>query len=77
MRATTAADERKVRKARRRRELDLKFKGMLREIVWQLIFLALILWVIVGGRDSNVFQQNQDIKNVFLDEYEVRHRRWS
>ena len=74
MRVTTAADEKKVREARRRRELDRKFKGMLREIVWQFILLCLILWVIVGGRDANVFYQNQDIKNVFLEDYEVCQR---
>ena len=74
LRETSAADERKVREARRRQELDAKLKGMIREIVWQFVLLCVILWVIVGGRDSNVFQQNEDIKNVFLEEYEVRPR---
>ena len=70
--ATSEIDQQKVDEARKRRDLDLKFKGMIREIVWQLIMLLLFTWVIVGGLDANVFYQNQDIKNVFIEDAGVK-----
>ena len=63
---SSAIDKQRVDEARHRRDLDLKFKAMLREVIWQLIMLLLFTWVTVGGLDDHVFYQNQDIKNVFV-----------
>ena len=54
LRETSAADERKVREARRRQELDRKLKGMIREIVWQFVLLCVIpLWETWFGRPGD------------------------
>ena len=65
MKLTSEVDEKKLEEARKKQRLDRKLTDMFREIAWQLIFLCLILWVIVGPRDANVFYQNEDVKNVF------------
>ena len=44
---------------------------MLREIVWQVVTFVLFTWVIVGALDSNVYHQNQDIRNAFVAGAEV------
>ena len=41
---------------------------MIREVLWQLILLALMLWVAVGNRDGNVYLQNAHLKHIFVDE---------
>ena len=64
-------DVAKVESARKERYLDNKVRAMLREIVWQLVMVVLFTWVIVGPVDSNVYHQNQDIRNAFIEEAEV------
>ena len=71
MKLTSEVDEKRLEEARRKNRLDRKLADMFREIVWQFIFLCLILWVIVGPRDANVFYQNEDVKNVFYRSVEV------
>ena len=44
---------------------------MFREIVWQVVMVVLFTWVIVGPLDSNVYHQNQDIRNAFVADAEV------
>ena len=65
-------DQQKIEAARRKRDLDAKFRGMIREIAWQMIMLVLFTWVIVGSLDANVDYQNQDIKSAFIDDAEVQ-----
>ena len=64
-------DQQKIEAARRKRDLDAKFRGMIREIAWQIIMLVLFTWVIVGSLDANVYYQNQDIRSAFIDVAEV------
>ena len=64
-------DDAKVANARKTRENDSKLRAMLREIVWQLVMFVLFTWVIVGALDSNVYHQNQDIRNAFVAGAEV------
>ena len=64
-------DKAKVANARKTRENDVKLRAMLREIVWQLVMFVLFTWVIVGALDSNVYHQNQDIRNAFIEDAEV------
>ena len=61
----TAAELEEVKK---RGTLDRKLRTMIREILWQLILLALMLWVATGNRDGNVYLQNAHLKHVFVDE---------
>ena len=44
---------------------------MLREIVSQIVMFVLFTWVIVGPVDPNVYHQNQDIRNAFVEDAEV------
>ena len=64
-------DVAKVESARKERYLDNKVRAMLREIVWQLVMAVLFTWVIVGPLDSNVYHQNQDIRNAFVEDAAV------
>ena len=64
-------DVAKVESAQKTRYLDNKVRAMLREIVWQVIMFVLFTWVIVGPLDSNVYHQNQDIRNAFIEDAEV------
>ena len=64
-------DVAKVESAQKTRYLDNKVRAMLREIVWQLVMFVLFTWVIVGPVDSNVYHQNQDIRNAFIEDAEV------
>ena len=54
--------------AKKRGSLDRKLRTMIREVLWQLILLALMLWVAVGNRDGNVYLQNAHLKHIFVDE---------
>ena len=65
------ADRKRIEAARRKRDLGAKFRGMIHEIVWQIIMLALFTLVIVGSLDANVYYQNQDIRSAFIDDAEV------
>ena len=56
-----------VEEAKMRGKLDRKLRQMVREVLWQLILLALMLWVAVGNRDGNVYLQNAHLKHVFVD----------
>ena len=60
-----------IEAARKRRRVDIKFRSMVREILWQLIMLVLFSWVVAGAVDSNVYYQNQDIRNTFIADTEV------
>ena len=64
-------DDAKVAKARKTRENDRKLRAMLREIVWQVVMFVLFTWVIVGPVDSNVYHQNQDLRNAFVEDAQV------
>ena len=64
-------DVAKVESAQKTRYLDNKVRAMLREIVWQMVMFVLFTWVIVGPVDSNVYHQNQDIRNAFIEDAEV------
>ena len=64
-------DVAKVESAQKTRYLDNKVRAMLREIVWQFVMFVLFTWVIVGPVDSNVYHQNQDIRNAFIEDAEV------
>ena len=57
-----------VKEVKKRGTLDHKMRTMIREILWQLILLVLILWVAVGNRDGNVYLQNAHLKHVFVNE---------
>ena len=69
--SSAEVDADKVAEARKTRYLDNKVRAMLREIVWQLVMFVLFTWVIVGPLDSNVYHQNQDIRNAFIEDAEV------
>ena len=57
-----------VAQAQKRGQLDKKFKQMIKEVLWQLILLALMLWVVMGNQDGNVYYQNQHIRHLFVDD---------
>ena len=65
-------DEAQVAAARRKAELDGKLRAMIREIAWQVVLLVLFTWVVIGSLDSNVFHQNDDIRNAFIEDADVR-----
>ena len=65
-------DEAEVAEARRKGDLDDKLRAMLREIAWQVVLLVLFTWVVIGSLDSNVFYQNDDIRNAFIEDADVR-----
>ena len=50
--------------ARRRAEVDAKMKAMIREILFYLGFLMLLLIVVNGQQDTNSYRQNYNIINV-------------
>ena len=56
-----------VVEAKKRARLERKFQTMVREVLWQLVLLGLMLWVVVGNQDGNVFYQNQHLKHLFVD----------
>ena len=68
-------DEAEVAEARRKGDLDDKLRAMLREIAWQVVLLVLFTWVVIGSLDSNVFYQNGDIRNAFIEDADVRKMR--
>ena len=45
----------------RRKDLDEKMKGMIREVLFYIVFLFLLLAVIDGQQDNSSFQQNQNL----------------
>ena len=57
-----------IAEAKKKADIDRKSQLMIREIAWQVVFLVLILWVVVGSQDSNVFHQNQHLRNLFVEE---------
>ena len=57
-----------VVEAKKRARLERKFQTMIREVLWQLVLLGLMLWVVVGNQDGNVFYQNQHVMHLFVDE---------
>ena len=59
-----------IQAARLRKENDRKLQAMISEVVWQVIFLVLLLWVVVGNQDGNVYLQNQDLRNTFISDVE-------
>ena len=70
-----------IQEAKKQSELDRKLRTMIREVLWQLILLALMLWVAVGNRDVNVYLQNAHLKHIFVDELpevsaDVIPRKW-
>jgi hypothetical protein len=42
-----------------------KVRGMLGEVVYQIILLVLLMAVIYGNHDSNVYLQSQHLRNTF------------
>ena len=57
-----------VQQLKKKSLLDRKLRTMIHEVLWQLILLALMLWVAVGNRDSSVCLQNAHLKHLFVDE---------
>ena len=57
-----------MEEVKKRGTLDRKLRTMIREILWQLILLALMLWVATGNRDGNMYLQNAHLKHIFVDE---------
>ena len=57
-----------VAHAQKRGQLDKKFKMMIKEVLWQLILLVLMLWVVLGNQDGNVYYQNKHIRHLFVDD---------
>ena len=57
-----------VAEAKKNRELERKFQMMVREIFWQVVLLALMLWVVVGNQDGNVYYQNEHLRNLFVED---------
>ena len=43
---------------------------MIRDIVWQILYLIILLWVVIGNQDTNVYCQNQDLRNRFASDVE-------
>ena len=54
--------------AKKKGELDRKFRAMMLEIIWQIILLALMCWVVTGNQHPDVFVQNEHMKHLFYDE---------
>ena len=57
-----------VAEAKKTAVLERKFSLMVREVLWQLVLLALMLWVVVGNQDGNVYYQNRHLKNIFVND---------
>ena len=57
-----------VAEAKKTAVLERKFQLMVREVLWQLVLLALMLWVVVGNQDGNVYYQNRHLKNIFVND---------
>ena len=55
-----------VAEAQKTATLEKKFSLMVREVLWQLVLLGLMLWVVVGNQDGNVYYQNRHLKNIFV-----------
>jgi len=51
--------------ALKRRSLDAKMRAMMKEIVFYGFFIFLLVFVVDGNQDENVFWQNQDLRNNF------------
>ena len=67
VKSTKLASE-EIEQAKKRGVLERKFQLMIREVLWQLILLGLMLWVVVGNQDGNIYYQNQHLKNVFVED---------
>ena len=50
----------------KKKEMGIKMSNLLRQLAWQIIFLLLIIFVCDGNQDNNVYWQNQDLRNTFL-----------
>ena len=57
--------EDEIAEMKRKKEINEKMSAMLRQMSWQIIFLILLVFVINGNQDTNVFLQNQDLRNTF------------
>ena len=64
---TLAKDE--IEAAKKKSALDKKLRGMIREILWQVILLILICWVIYGNQNANFYTQNEHLNNLFISEF--------
>ena len=49
--------------AKDRMRMDKKVNNMMREILLQGFFLLLLLIIIYGNQGSDVYRQNQDLRN--------------
>ena len=58
----TAEDKERLRQ---KQEMSGKAKKMFSDMVFQGVFLALLMGLMLGSQDANVYRQNANIKNVF------------
>jgi len=54
-----------ITEAKRKAEMDAKMRTMIREILFYVVLLFLLLVVINGQQDSNAFLQNHSIASLF------------
>lgn len=46
--------------------LNKKAHGWLREILWDILFLLLLISVVMSNQNSSVYFQNRDLRNTFV-----------
>ena len=49
----------------KKQSLDTKMRAMMKEILFYSFFIFLLVFVVNGNQDENVFWQNQDLRNRF------------
>ena len=59
----TEVDTKEVEEAKEKRKMDKKVNSMIREILLQGLFLLMLLIIIYGNQDYDVYLQNNDLRN--------------
>lgn len=53
---------------KKKEELQKKMINLFYEVLWDIVYLLLLLWIIVGNQNQNVFRQNNSLTNMFSED---------
>ena len=62
--------EDEIAELKHKAEIDNKMKSMIREVLFYLLFIILLLIVVDGQQDTNSYLQDNDIINLFTQQFQ-------
>lgn len=57
--------EEEIKESQKEKDLNNKMHSMIRDVVWHVMLVVLMVWVVTGNQDETAFDQTLDLRNTF------------